>query len=235
MAVEATASGQAVVPAQNGRRLRIAIVSAVRFTREVLSEILERDPLLLVVSLCSDFSELVALSPAVEADIVLFDAGGADSVTAVRRALDIVPGMRIVAHALAETEENVVTWAEAGVIGYIPSTAAPADLVRLIFEIHGGEQVCSGRVAAGLLRRIALTVNPGADPCAPFPMLSLTKRERQAAELIRTGLSDKEIARRLNVSLATAKSHVHNLFGKLNVRRRSELASRWRVYGQHPR
>jgi two-component system nitrate/nitrite response regulator NarL len=52
--------------------------------------------------------------------------------------------------------------------------------------------------------------------------------------LIRTGLSDKEIARRLNISLATTKSHVHNLLGKLNVQRRGEVVARLRECEQHP-
>jgi DNA-binding NarL/FixJ family response regulator len=216
---------------RDARRLRIAVVSGVRFTREVLAEILEGDPLLSVVRLCVDLSEVVATSPGLEADIVLFDTRVSDGVAAVRRALDIAPGMRIVAFPVRETEEEIVVWAEAGVIGYIPSTAARADLVRLVLEIHRGEQVCSGRVAAGLLRRIALAASPRRNGAMPAP--SLTRRERQAAELIRTGLSDKEIARRLNISLATTKSHVHNLLGKLNVRRRSEVADRWRDYG-HP-
>jgi DNA-binding NarL/FixJ family response regulator len=57
---------------------------------------------------------------------------------------------------------------------------------------------------------------------------ALTRRERQTAELIKSGLSDKEIARRLNISLATTKSHVHNLLGKLNARRRTEVADHLR-------
>ena len=58
----------------------------------------------------------------------------------------------------------------------------------------------------------------------------MTKRERQAAELITTGLSDKEIARQLNISLATTKSHVHNLLSKLNLQRRSQVAKRLREH-----
>lgn len=211
------------------RRLRVAVVAPVRFTREVLEEILEREPALAVVRLCADLSELVAMSPNMETDIVLFDTRVADGIAAVRRGLDIVPGLRIIALALKETEEDIVVWAEAGVIGYIPDTAPQADLVRLMLEIYNGEQVCSGRVAAGLLRRIALSASPGRTP--DFPIPTLTKRERQIAELIRTGLSDKEVARRLNISLATTKSHVHNLLGKFGVRRRSEVADRWREYG----
>jgi multiple sugar transport system substrate-binding protein len=58
---------------------------------------------------------------------------------------------------------------------------------------------------------------------------ALTKRELAAAELIRSGLSDKEIARRLNINLANTKSHVHNLLGKLNVRRRSQVADHFHI------
>jgi two-component system, NarL family, nitrate/nitrite response regulator NarL len=235
-AVEANVTPhQAILPNRDAVRLRIAVVSGVRFLREGLAEILERDPLVSVVRLCANLSEAVALSPALQADVLLLDATVPDGAAAVRRALDIAPGMRIVAFAVRETEEDIIPWAEAGVIGYIPSTAALADLARLVLEIHSGEQVCSGRVAAGLLRRIALTASPGNGHNAPFAVPALTKRERQAAELIRTGLSDKEIARRLNISLATTKSHVHNLLSKLNARRRSEVATHLREYGQHPR
>jgi DNA-binding NarL/FixJ family response regulator len=144
--------------------------------------------------------------------------------------------MRIVASGVRETEDDIVAWAEAGVIGYIPRTAALSDLARLVVTIHSGEQICSGRIAAGLLRRIARTAGQDTDRNggsirAPV----LTKRELEAAELIRSGLSDKEIARRLNISLATTKSHVHNLLGKLNVRRRSQVADHLRHFDQHPR
>lgn len=215
---------QAVAQSRGGRSLQIAVVWGVRFLGESLAEILERDPLVSVVGLYSDLSEAVALSPALHTDIVLLDAGIPEGIAAVRRALDIAPGMRIIALAVRETEEDIVAWAEAGVIGYIPRTVARADLGRLLRDIHSGEQVCSGRVAAGLLRRIAVTAQPGISRNAPSAASALTKRERQSAELIRAGLSDKEIARRLNISLSTTKSHVHNLLGKLNLRRRSQVA-----------
>ena len=55
--------------------------------------------------------------------------------------------------------------------------------------------------------------------CVPL----LTRREMEIGELIGQGLSNKEIARHLKISVATAKSHVHNLLGKLNVRRRAQV------------
>ena len=135
---------------------------------------------------------------------------------------------------MRETEEDIIVWAQAGVIGYVPSTAAWADLVRLVIGIQAGEQLCSARVAAGLFRRMAMPENldNGRDAVAQTP--SLTARERQAAELIGAGLSDKEIARKLNISLATTKTHVHNLLGKLNVQRRGQVVARLGFYARYP-
>jgi two-component system, NarL family, nitrate/nitrite response regulator NarL len=215
-------------------RLRIVIVSEVRFLREGLAEALERDPSISVVGLCADLAEVVALSPLPQADLVLVDAALRDGIATARRTRQVKPDVRIIAYAVRETKEDVIAWAEAGVIGYVPDTAALADLVRLIMDIHGGEQPCSGRVAAELLRRIAVTESPGIARTALSPAPALTRREREAAELIATGLSDKEIARRLNISLATAKLHVHNLLGKLNVQRRGQVVVRLHERVRHP-
>jgi two-component system, NarL family, nitrate/nitrite response regulator NarL len=219
---------------REARRLRIVIVSEVRFRREILAEFLEHDASVPVVGLCADLAEVVALSPPLQADVVLVDAELRDGAAAARRTRQVKPDIRIIAYAVRETKEDVIAWAEAGVIGYVPNTAASADLVRLIVDIQGGAQPCSGRVAAELLRRIAVTPSLGMGRNAPSPAVLLTRREREAAELIATGLSDKEIARRLNISLATAKLHVHNLLGKLNVQRRGQVVVRLNEHAQHP-
>jgi two-component system nitrate/nitrite response regulator NarL len=228
-----TAPDQAVAPNRGGQAVRILVVWGARFLGEVLAEILGRDPLVSVVGVCADLSEAVALSLASQVDIVLLDARISGGTTAVRRAIEIAPGMRVVVSAVRETEDDIVAWAEAGVIGYIPRTTALADFVRLVVDIHSGEQACSRRVATGLLRRIALSARQAIGRSAALPGPTLTKRERQVAELIMAGLSDKEIARRLNISVATTKSHVHNLLGKLSVQRRNQVAECLRGYGQN--
>jgi DNA-binding NarL/FixJ family response regulator len=220
----------AIAFSPDAAHLRIVIVSGVRFLREGLADVFARDPRVSVVRLCADLFEAAALDPALDADIVLLDATIAESATAVRRAIETVPGMRVVVIAVRETEDDIIAWAEAGVIGYVPSTAALTDLVRLVVDIDSGRQVCSSRVAAGLLRRIALGAVPSSGRDAGASAPALTKRERQAAQLITTGLSDKEIARQLNISLATTKSHVHNLLSKLNLQRRSQVAKRLREH-----
>jgi CheY-like chemotaxis protein len=129
--------------------LRLVIVSEVRFHREILAEFLERDASVSVVGLYVDLAEVVALSPSLQADVVLVDGALRDGVAAARRTRQIKPDIRLIACAVRETKDDVFAWAEAGVIGYVPDTAASADLVRLIMDIHGGQQPCSGRVALG--------------------------------------------------------------------------------------
>jgi ATP/maltotriose-dependent transcriptional regulator MalT len=58
----------------------------------------------------------------------------------------------------------------------------------------------------------------------PLDVAGLTLREREVLKLVSAGLSNKDIARRLAISLGTTKSHVHNLLGKLNVSRRMDVA-----------
>jgi two-component system, NarL family, nitrate/nitrite response regulator NarL len=225
MAVDAdVALDRAAVHDSGGGSMRVVVVWGARFLGEILAEKLERDPMVSVAGVCTELSEVMASGPALQADVVLLDARIPEGIAAVRRALEIAPGMRIIVSAVKETEDDIVAWAEAGVIGYIPIDIALADLVRLIVDIHSGEQICSGRVANGLLRRIALTARRNVGRNTALPVPALTRRERQVAELIRSGLSDKEIARQLNISVATTKSHVHNLFGKLSLQRRGQVA-----------
>ena len=106
----------------------------------------------------------------------------------------------------------------------MPRSAALADLVGFLSGIMRGEQTCSTRVAAGLMRWIA--DGPRIETAAARARPALTAREEEIASLIAAGLSNKEIARRLKICLPTTKSHVHNILGKLELERRGQV-SRW--------
>jgi DNA-binding NarL/FixJ family response regulator len=99
------------------------------------------------------------------------------------------------------------------------------DLVDAVERAARGELQCSPQVAGTLIRRLAWRAAAGAT-LIPSP---LTARESEIVRLIDEGLSNKEIAVRLGIEVATVKNHVHNLLEKLRVRRRSEAAARLRV------
>ncbi len=203
--------------------LRLVIASEVRFVRESLGEVLGSVASLSVVGYGADLGQTLNVSRDLRPDMVLLDAAMRGGPPAVRPLREIRAGLQVVAFAVSESVDTVLAWAEAGVAGYIPNTAAMSDLHALVAEISAGRQTCSPLVSAGLLQRVAATAVETTANQASGPQ-TLTPRELEIMRLVSTGLSNKEIARQLNIGLATAKSHVHNVLGKLNVQRRGQVA-----------
>jgi two-component system, NarL family, nitrate/nitrite response regulator NarL len=195
------------------------IISEIRFLCEGVAEILGRAQGIHVCGQIATLSKALAHVATASPDIILLDAAFPEGTTAATQLAAAAPRSLIIALALAETEEAVVAWAEAGVVGYIPKTASAAEVVSMIEQISRGEQTCTSRVAGSLLRRIATGIASSAQPAAPV----LTRRETQILRLIGDGLSNKDIARRLGITLGTTKSHVHNLLGKLSFQRRAQV------------
>lgn len=203
--------------------LSLIIASEVRFLRESLGEVLGRVESLSIVGYGADLGQVMSLTRDLRPDMVLLDAAMRDGPMAVRRLHAARAGLLVVAFAVSESVDAVLEWAEAGVAGYIPNTASMTDLHALVAEISAGRQTCSPLVAAGLLQRVAAGASDLARQAGGPP--GLTPRELEIVRLISTGLSNKEIARQLNIGLATTKSHVHNLLGKLNLQRRGQVAT----------
>jgi two-component system, NarL family, nitrate/nitrite response regulator NarL len=221
MAADHLSSNASVIEVAAEQRLGILIVSKVRFFAEALADILGRDQAV-SISVASQFSSLAEMQP----DVVLLDAAFPNGTAEVRHIGNVASGVRVVVLAITETEENIILWAEAGAAGYIPATAGMADLNALIADVMRGEQRCPGRVVGGLLRWIAKGGRAaGASQGAPFAA-NLTIREMQIIQLVGDGLSNKDIARRLNIGVGTTKSHVHNLLRKLGLQRRNQVP-RW--------
>jgi len=201
--------------------LDLFIISGVRFLRDSLAEILGRVPSLHVCGEAASLAEALAALTSKRLDIFLLDAAIPGGPATARRLHEAAPGARIVVIALGETVENVLAWAEAGIAGYVPNTASIDELSLLISQISHGEQPCPSAIAGSLLRRISAGRPSIAPEAAP-----LTGREQEIYRLVGAGLSNKDIARRLRISLGTTKSHVHNLLAKLSLHRRAEVMAR---------
>ena len=132
--------------------------------------------------------------------------------------------------AVLETEDDVVTCAEAGIAAYVPYEASIADLLATLARVRAGELACPPRIAAGLFRRLAVRA---IEQNVAAVSAGLTQREEEILALIDQGLSNQEIAGRLEIEVSTVKNHVHHILGKLAVRRRGEAAAR--VRGRLPR
>jgi DNA-binding NarL/FixJ family response regulator len=173
-------------------------------------------------------------------DVVLLDMGLATDADAVAKIVAAVAPARVVAFGLADDEEAVIRCAEGGVLGYVPCEASVDDLVDVIDAVVRDELIVSPRVAATLLRRVGALAQ---SHTGGGPDVRLTSRETQIMALVDDGLSNKAIAQRLQIEVATVKNHVHNVLEKLGATGRADAAARVRRSGrfrptptsQHPR
>jgi two-component system, NarL family, nitrate/nitrite response regulator NarL len=192
----------------------VFIISEVRLYREGLEQLLHGDSRLDVIGAAADVEEalrhLSELEP--RPDAVLLDVPAPVGLRAPGQLASVAPDARVV--ALNVPEEDVIAWAEAGVSGLLDGGVDAAEVAQAVETTAQGGTVCSPKLAATLLRHAA---RPAAS--------TLTAREREIAALIEQGLSNKEIAERLEIELPTVKNHVHNILTKLKATRRGQAAA----------
>jgi DNA-binding NarL/FixJ family response regulator len=202
------------------------IISEVRFLRDSLVEILSREQSIRTCGQAATVAEALLCAANLRPTILLLDVAISGGAAAAARLCRATPGRKVIALGIGETVDNVLAWAEAGIAGYIPNTASIKDLISLIEQIGRGEQTCPSRIAGGLLRRIASVGSGVATTPPPVVSSTLTRREFEILNLVKAGSSNKDIARRLSISLGTTKSHVHNILAKLSVHRRADVMVR---------
>jgi DNA-binding NarL/FixJ family response regulator len=202
--------------------IRVFIVARVRLYREGLATMLPRRNEIMLVGSAESWAGCADEVRALEPDVVLVDMAVADGPSAIREIVNGANGAKVVALAVSESERDVIAYAEAGVSGYVTRGESIDDLITAVESAACGQVTCSPRVAAALLRRVTALSNP-----SPADADSrLTRREAEIAALLDEGLSNKEIARRLCVTLATVKNHVHSILEKLGVHSRFQVAER---------
>lgn len=206
--------------------VQVSIVADASVHRVGLKELLEREARIHVIGAASTLRESVAEISDLAPDVVLLDVAGEDRVPAITALVEAIPGVRVIACAVPETERDIIPCAEAGVAACLPREAPFADLIATIERVASGESSASPLVAAMLLRRVATLAAQG----SAKPEARVTAREQEILGLIDEGLSNKQIARRLCIELPTVKNHVHNILEKLHVHHRYEAAARMRAH-----
>jgi DNA-binding NarL/FixJ family response regulator len=179
-----------------------------------------------VVGEASNGGQAVALAREQVPDVVLMDLRmpEIDGLTATRRitADPALSQVRVVVLTTYAEDENVFRALRAGASGFLVKDIEPADLIRAIRTVAGGEALLAPAVTRAVIA--AFTARP-VDP-APVPrpeVAALTEREREVVRLVGCGLSNDEIAAKLVVSPLTAKTHVSRAMTKLGARDRAQL------------
>jgi DNA-binding NarL/FixJ family response regulator len=188
--------------------------------REGLASLVEREPDVCDVRCADDWPAIVTSLEHRVPDVVLVNLASVES-HALMTALRLqAPSARIVAIGVGDSEQEIIACAEAGIAGYLLRSEPFSHLIRLVRHVVAGEAVCSPRVTAALMRRLATLAE---ERRQRVPVL--TEREDQILGLLDIGLSNQQIADRLCIELRTVKNHVHHILGKLGVSRRGEAVA----------
>jgi two-component system nitrate/nitrite response regulator NarL len=208
-----------------GRDVNIIILTPVRVLGDGLARCFDQYANMSVVAVISELATLRNCLIETTVDLVLIDVTQGVDLYDIRSIAVERPDIALVALGLPEQRQAVIRCGRAGFTGYIARDATIDVLYKSISEIIQGRLACPAEISSGLLR--ALFRNESL-PDEPGPEISLTRREGEVLQLIGGGLSNKEIARELSLSIATVKHHVHNVLGKLQLPRRAQAMRRLR-------
>jgi two-component system nitrate/nitrite response regulator NarL len=198
---------------------RVVVVVGTRLYREGLAQLLNAHDEFTVVAAESTGRDALERLDETAADVALADIDVPDldemSIALAQRS----PRIPLVAIGISDSDSDVLACAEMGKAAYVTRESSIEELAAAVQSAADGELICSPRTAGTLIRRLA---ELAAENHRNGSVTLLTRREREVASLMCEGLSNKEIAMRLRIEVATVKNHVHNVLDKLRVHRRAE-------------
>ena len=152
-------------------------------------------------------------------DVVLMDVRmpGGDGLSATRSLALVAPSARVLVLTTFDLDDYVYGALHAGASGFLLKNASPEELVAAVRTVASGDNVLDPRVTGRVMARFA---RRSPTPAQSAALSSLTEREKDVLALLAQGLSNTELATRLDVSEATAKTHVSHVLTKLGVRDR---------------
>jgi DNA-binding NarL/FixJ family response regulator len=204
--------------------IRVLIADDQELVRAGFRALLDAEDDIEVVAEAADGATAVSLAATHVPDVVLMDVRmpHLDGIEATRRiaADGRLHDVRIVILTTYETDEYVFDGLRAGASGFLVKDTSPTELLRAVRVVANGDALLAPSVTRRLIADVVSRA-PGREP--PVGLEELTPREREILGLVGSGMSNDEIADRLTISKATAKTHVSRIMGKLEARDRAQL------------
>jgi NarL family two-component system response regulator LiaR len=202
-------------------KIKILIADDHAFVREGTRRILEQEPDLEVVAEAGNGEEAVALASDLKPDVAIIDVAmpKLDGIEATRRIKALCPAVAVLVLSAYDDDQFVFGLLEAGAAGYLLKSVRGHEIVDAIRAVDAGESVLHPSVARKVLNRFASVSNRAQ---RKKPLELLTEREMEVLKLVTRGLSNKDIADGLSLSIRTVQGHLANIFNILRVSSRTE-------------
>lgn len=208
--------------------IRVVVADDHPLIREGIIASLSRDEDIRMVGEARNGEEAVMLVTDLQPDVVLMDLDmpAMDGVTAIRLLTEKFPGLKIIVLSAYEDNLHVYTAMQAGAVGYVIKRTNQASLLNVIRSAHQGEILISPYLARLTLKNL--------DALSPDSQFHLTKREKEVLSLIIEGHGSDAIVKSLTISRDTLKTHIKHIFGKLQVKNRTQAAVKAMEQGIFP-
>ena len=207
-------------------KIRILLADDHALVREGTKELLEREDDLEVVAEAGDGKTAVQLATKRRPDVVIMDFAmpKLNGIEATRQIKAIDPSIAVLVLTAYDNEQYIFAFLEAGAAGYLLKDAHIDELIKAIRAVHAGESILHPAIARKVINRFARPAEKYGKEAA---LDQLTKRELEVLKLAAKGMSNREIALELSISVRTVQTHLSNIFTKIGVGSRIEAV----IYG----
>ncbi len=210
-----------------GEAITVLLAEDHAVVREATAEIIDHQSDMRVVGQVGTGVEAVRLARQLRPDVVVMDIAmpHLNGLEATRRIAEAVPECRVLVLTAREEDQYVIDLLKAGATGYLPKTVDLGELLNAIRAVARGESVLPPAVASVVVRYLT------GEEAIEEELSPLTGRELEVLELVAGGLTNREIAQRLDISVRTVEAHLTHIYDKLGVCSRTEAVVRAMQHG----
>ena len=210
--------------------IRVFLMMENRLLREALIRLLRKRSDLVIVGQDGPADATACQILDAQFDVLLIDSFQTASAAKIAHETGGQGAFKAVLIGMEPDEELFMAAVRSGVMGYLLKDASAAELVAAVRAVHRGEAVCPPQLCSRLFRFVAHIIEEmPVKRSAPRP--DLTIRQQQLMVFVAKGLTNKEIASRLNLSEFTVRNHIHRILKQVDAGSRSEAVETIRAYG----